>query len=155
MTHPKWSGLFERVHDFLDLNYPDLGVSIRMKFLSKVAEYLQQGLRVLGIFAPTVEELAPQTTGTIQTISKDLTEIFDAIVDAERIGVALSLKGPDKLKAAIPAVSDIILQSAALSNHKIQNIDLYNQGVAKVAGGAADIVNSLHTDGITVTNKQA
>jgi len=126
-----------------------------MKFLSKLAQIFAKGLQIVGVFAPIVSQVLPQSAGTVQTVSKDLTEILQATIDAEQVGVALSLKGPDKLKAAIPAVSDIILQSAALANHKIANPDLYNQGVAKIADGAADIVNSLHTDGIQTTNKQA
>lgn len=125
------------------------------KFLSKFAEIVAKGLQIVGVFAPLVQSVMPQAERTIQIVSKDLTEIFTAITDAERVGLALSLKGPDKLKAAIPAVSDIILQSAALANHKIANVELYNQGVAKMADGAADIANSLHESGITVVSKQA
>jgi hypothetical protein len=52
-------------------------------------------------------------------------------------------------------LSDIILRSTMLANHSIANPDLFNQGVNGVAGGFADILNSLHADGIQVQNKLA
>ena len=150
------SGLFEAVHRLIDRKYPHLGKGIHnMKFLSKVAQYFAQGLRVLGIFAPVVETVLPQASGTIQTVSQDLTDIGNVIVDVEQVGTALALKGPDKLKAAALLVADVILKSSMLANHKVANPDLFNQGCTEIAGGMADVINSLHTDGIQVTVKQA
>lgn len=126
-----------------------------MKFLSKLAEYFAKGLQILGVFQPIVSAVVPGVAAPVQVISKDLTEALQVIVDTEEVGTALQLKGPDKLKAAAPRIADIILQSAALANHKVANPDLFNQGVLKVSDGLADIVNSLHTDGITVTSKKA
>lgn len=126
-----------------------------MKFLSKLAELFAKGLQILGVFQPIVSAVVPGLAAPIQVVSKDLTEAFQVIVDTEEVGAALQLKGPDKLKAAAPRIADIILQSAALANHKVANPDLFNQGTTKVADGLADIVNSLHTDGIVVTDKKA
>lgn len=126
-----------------------------MKFLSKLAQYFAQGLRIIGVFTPIVEQILPKSEKVIQVVSQDLTEIGQVVVDVEQMGVALALKGPDKLKAASPLVADIILKSSMLANHKIANPDLFNQGATKVADGMADIINSLHADGIDVTSKQA
>lgn len=126
-----------------------------MKFLSKLAQYFGKGLQILGVFAPIVQATLPGASTPIQVVSQDLTEIGNAIIDAERVGQALQLKGPDKLRAAAPQVADIILRSAMLANHKVQDPALFNQGATKVADGMADILNSLHTDGISVQNKQA
>jgi hypothetical protein len=120
-----------------------------------VAQYFAQGLRILGIFAPVVQSVLPQSAGIIQTVSQDLTDIGNVIVDVEQVGTALALKGPDKLKAAAPLVADVILKSSMLANHKIANPDLFNQGCTEIAGGMADVINSLHVDGIAVTVKQA
>jgi hypothetical protein len=147
--------LFEHVNRVLDRYEQNLKGQMEMKFLSKVAEYFAKGLQIIGLFSPVVEVAAPKSAGVIQTVSQDLTEVGEAIVDAEQVGLALGLKGPDKLKVAAPKVADIILQSSMLANHKVQNPDLFNQGATKVADGMADILNSLHTDGIQVTNKQA
>lgn len=127
-----------------------------MKFLTKLAEIFAKGLQIVGVFAPTIEKVLPgPAAAVVQTVSKDLSEMAQVILDAEQVGVALQLKGPDKLKAATPGIADIILESALLANHKIANPDLFSQGATKIADGMADVVNSLHTDGITVTNKQA
>lgn len=126
-----------------------------MKFLSKLAEIFAKGLQLVGVFTPIIDKVDPSLGQKIETVSADLTDAMNVIVDVEHIGTALQLKGPDKLKAAAPLVADVILKSAALANHKVANPDLFNQGATKVADGLADIVNSLHPDGIAVTNKQA
>ena len=51
--------------------------------------------------------------------------------------------------------SDIILRSTLLVNHSIANAELFGRGVDEVAGGFADILNSLHADGIQVQSKLA
>jgi hypothetical protein len=127
-----------------------------MKFLSKLAEIFAKGLQVVGVFAPTIEKVLPgPAAAVVQIVSKDLNEMAQVILDAEQVGVALALKGPDKLKAAAPGIADILLQSSLLANHKIANPELFNQGAREIGGGLADVINSLHTDGIEVTNKQA
>jgi hypothetical protein len=139
----------------LERKYPHLVPGGKMKFLSKLAEIFAKGLQIVGVFAPTIEKVLPAEAGVIQTVSKDLNEMAQVILDAEQVGVALQLKGPDKLKAATPGIVDIVLQSSLLANHKIANPTLFNQGCTEIAGGLADVINSLHTDGIEVTNKQA
>lgn len=126
-----------------------------MKFLSKLAEIFQKGLQIVGLFQPVISQVNSQAGEVVKVVSQDLAQIFDATVDAEKIGAALKLPGDQKLQVAIPLIGDIILKSAALSNHSIANQDLYNQGLAKLASGAADIVNSLKTDGIQVVSKAA
>ena len=126
-----------------------------MKFLSKLAQIFAKGLQIVGIFAPAVQTVLPNSQGIIQTVSQDLTQIGQVVVDVEQMAVALQLKGPDKLKAAAPLVADIVLKSTLVANHKIDNPDLFNQGCAGIASGMADVLNSFHTDGIQVTDKKA
>lgn len=126
-----------------------------MKFLTKLAQIFAKGLQIVGLFGPVIQTVLPQSAGIVQTVSQDLSEIAQVVVDVEQAGVALQLKGPDKLKAAAPLVADIILRSTLVANHKIDNPALFQQGVNSVASGMADILNSFHVDGIQVTNKQA
>jgi len=126
-----------------------------MKFLSKLAQIFAKGLQIVGLFGPSIQTLIPQSGGVIQTVSADLAQIGNVIVDVEQMSVALQLKGPDKLKAAAPLVADVILRSTLVANHKIDNQDLFNQGVMSVASGMADILNSFHSDGTQVTDKKA
>ena len=58
-------------------------------------------------------------------------------------------------KAVVWVVANIILRSTLLVNHSIANAELFNQGIQGVAGGFADILNSLHADGIQVQSKLA
>jgi hypothetical protein len=140
----------------LERKYPHVVPGGTMKFLSKLAEIFAKGLQIVAVFAGVSAKILPGSVNTeIQVVSEDLKEIGQVIVDGEQVGVALGLKGPDKLKAAAPKVADILLQSAMLANHKIANPTLFSQGATKIADGMADVINSLHPDGITVTNKQA
>jgi hypothetical protein len=127
-----------------------------MKFLSKLAEYFAKGLQIVAAFAGVTAKILPGAVSTeIQVVSQDLQQVGQVIVDTEQVGLALSLKGPDKLKAAAPRVADILLRSAMLANHKIANPTLFTQGATKIADGMADVINSLHPDGIVVVSKQA
>jgi hypothetical protein len=148
--------LFERCFQMLERKYPHLVPGGKMKFLSKLAEYFTKGLQIVAVFAGVSAKILPGSVNTeIQVVSEDLKEIGQVIVDTEQVGVALALKGPDKLKAAAPKVADILLQSAMLANHKIENPTLFSQGATKIADGMADVINSLHADGIAVTSKLA
>lgn len=124
-----------------------------MKFLTKFGQIINRALQIAGIFSPIVSTTAPQSTGIVQTVSTDLAEVAGVITNVEAFGQALSLKGPDKLKAAVGPVSQIILQSSLLANHKIALPDLFTQGSTKIADGMADVLNSLNPEGIQTTNK--
>lgn len=126
-----------------------------MKFLTKLLQILGKGAQIAGLFQPLVSQESPKAGVVVQTISKDIAEGMQVIVDAEKIAASLgsNVSGEEKLKIAIPLMSDVILQSAALSGHTIANVDLYNQGVSKLTDGMADIVNSLHPDGLVVVDK--
>lgn len=123
-----------------------------MKFLSKLLEYMTKGLMYVQGFSQVVQQIDPKLGGPVQIVSKDLGEIFDSTVDAEKIVAAMkdsTKTGADKAAIAGPLIGDIILQSAALVGHQIADQDLFNQGVAKITSGSADVVNSLHADGLS------
>lgn len=124
-----------------------------MKFLTKVGQIINRGLQILGLFQPIAQQIDPKAGQVVQVVSTDLAQAAGVITDAEAFGQALALKGPDKLKAAVGPMTQIILQSALLVNHKIGDPVLFAQGCTKFTDGMADIINSLHPDGIQVTNK--
>lgn len=120
-----------------------------MKFLSKLLEYFTKGLMYFQGFSQVATQINPSLGGPVQVVSKDLGEIFDTTWDAEKIVAAMkdpTKTGADKAAIAGPLIADIILQSSALAGHEVANPDLFNQGVAKITSGAADIVNSLKID---------
>lgn len=125
-----------------------------MKFLSKLGQIVVKGLQIITGLQPVVSSVNPQIGATIQTVSVDLAQIGDIIVNVEAVGQALGIAGPDKLRAAAPQVAQIILKSAMLANHQIADGALFTQGSTKIADGMADVLNSLK-DNIETTNKAA
>ena len=93
--------------------------------------------------APMAQMLYPQAKDQISTISHDLAQMATIIQQVEVFGQALEIKGPDKLKAATPAIAQIILQSSLLAKRKIDNPELFKAGCQKMADGLADVLNSL------------
>src|SRR6188474_1786323 len=94
-------------------------------------------------FAPMANVLFPGHSQQLQIVSADLAQIADIVVNTELLGAALGLPGTDKLKAAAPAVAQIILKSSILVHHEIEDQALFATGSQKVADGMADILNSL------------
>jgi hypothetical protein len=50
------------------------------------------------------------------------------------------------MRAAGAQVAQIILKPALVSNRKIENKELFKTGNEKIAGGMADVMNSLKDD---------
>ncbi len=123
-----------------------------MTFLKKLGTIVLKVTEIVTGFGPLASMLIPGTKDDkiIQMVSADLVQIASIIAQVEVFGQALGIAGPDKLKAAAPAVAQIILQSAVMVNHKIENPALFHQGCTKVADGMADILNSLKADVDTV-----
>lgn len=123
-----------------------------MKFLSKLGQIILKGVEIYAGFAPIAQASFPSASGAIATVSKDLSEIADIIVQVEAVGQALQLPGDKKLLAAVPSVTQIVLQSSMLANHKISDPVLFKAGCTKIADGMADVLNSLH-DNVDTINK--
>ena len=113
-----------------------------MKFLKKLGSIILKGTKlVLGLGATGVV-----SAGTATVVVDKLREIRDVIINVEVFGQALNTEGPEKLKAAGPAVAQVILGSAILADRKIDNPELFAEGASKIADGMACILNSLKDD---------
>lgn len=121
-----------------------------MTFLKKLAGVLLKAGEVAAGIGPW---LPPGYQPVAQTVTTDLHQIQNVIVQAEVMGQALQLPGPDKLKAAAPSVAQIILQSSVLAGRKIANPELFQRGSTKVADGMADILNSLDEGSVKTDSK--
>lgn len=117
-----------------------------MTFLKKLGSILLKVTEIAVGFSPIVQQLLPGSATTVATVSKDLAQIADIIVQAEAMGQALGQAGAQKLIAATPMVAQIILASSILANHKIANPGLFQQGCTSIASGMADVLNSLKDD---------
>lgn len=125
-----------------------------MDFLKKFGLAVLKITQIVTGIAPMVGQYVPGAAGVIQTVEDDLTAIGKVIQQTEIFGAALAIPGPDKLKAAIPAVSQILLQSEILAGRKIADEARYAAAVSKITDGMADLVSSLedktvHTDSKT------
>lgn len=125
-----------------------------MKFLTRLGMILNQGLQIAGVVAPAVKVLFPGQADKVEVISQDLAQVAEVIVQVEAFGQALSLPGPQKLQASVGPVTQILLRSALVANHKVADEALFKAGAQKIADGMADILNSLK-DKIETEDKAA
>ena len=117
-----------------------------MTFLKKLGQIIVSGLGIALGFLPTLQAALPNNAGTLQTVSKDLSELLNIIVSVEATGAALGLAGPDKLHAAAPQIAQVLLQSSALAGKPIANQPLFLQGCTDIASGLAEVLNAVHPD---------
>lgn len=113
-----------------------------MKFLSKLGQILIKGTQIITGLGPLFPQVAPH----VQKVTDTLEKIIAIVVNVEVFGQVLGTIGIDKLKAATPLVSQIILQSDLLVGKKINDPVLFNKGVASITSGVADILNSVKDD---------
>lgn len=124
-------------------------------FLSKLGGVLLKGVQIaIGVATNVAPFLPPAAQAVEQHVVSELTQIGGIIGSVEAAGQALSLGGPDKLKAATPLVAQAIISSSLLVGKKIANPDLFNQGAKKVADGMADILNSIPPDSLKTVDPQ-
>lgn len=123
-----------------------------MTFLKKLGQIFLEGLQLWTGFAPLVQASIPGSANVVATVSKDLTEIGNIVVQAEAMGQALGQTGQQKLAGAAAAATQIILNSAMLSGHQIANPQLFSQGVTDLTSAVAEILNSLSAASIQTTS---
>lgn len=121
-----------------------------MSALSKIGSLILKGVSIISGIAPFVNPKASQAVGVV---SRDLEQIAGIIAQVEVVGQALSIKGPEKLKAAGPLVAQVILSSSLLVGHKIGDPSLFAEGSSDIANGIAKVLNSLKDNGIQEDSK--
>lgn len=114
-----------------------------MRFLKKFGSIALQVTQAAIGLAPLAQKIYPGAAGEIAVVSQDLAQVAGIILQVEAVGQALTLSGPQKLQAAVPLVSQVILQSALLANHKIDDAAKFSAGCQKIADGMVDLLNSL------------
>ena len=120
-----------------------------MSFLKKLGQIAQVAVK-LTPYGQLIAPLLPAgAQGSVAHVLDTISGVAAVVMQAEMMGQALSLPGADKLKAATPAVAQMILQSSMIAGKKIHDEALFKLGAEKVASGVADILNSLHEDEAT------
>lgn len=123
-----------------------------MSFLKKFGSLILKATEIVAGIAPMIST-NDKSAAIVNTISADLAQIAGIIGTVEGIGQALALPGAQKLAAAAPQVAQIILQSSLMAHQKIADPALFQQGAKKIADGMADVLNSLHENGVDSVNK--
>lgn len=126
-----------------------------MTFLKKLGGILLKIGQIVVGFGPMLSTAIPQIAGAVQVVSRDIAAIAQIIMNVEAIGAVLGIAGPDKLRAAAPLVAQIVLQSEILVNKTIANPELFQKGCTEIAGGMADILNSLDESHVESVSKLA
>lgn len=121
-----------------------------MTFLKLIGSLIVKGLAIIEQFQPAVQAMVPNSTGVIQTVSKDLSEAFQVIVNVEAMGQLSGLSGADKAKAAGPLLAQIVLGSAAMAGKTIADPAAFQAAAVVTAGGFADMLNAVHGQVVSV-----
>ena len=114
-----------------------------MGWLKRVGQIAVQITSAIVGFGPLYQQLRPEHAGLVARVTDSANRIADIIMQAEIMGAALGLSGEQKLRAAAPAVAQIVLQSDLLTGRKIDDPAKFRRGVAAIASGFADILSSL------------
>jgi len=121
-----------------------------MTFLSKLGAAILKFTQIVAGIAPVAEAAFPGQSVQIQTVSNDLAQIAQIVTNVEAVGQALKLPGDQKLTGASPLVAQVILQSSMLVGHSIDDEALFQKACTEIAGGVADLLNSLKSNVATV-----
>lgn len=113
-----------------------------MGFLKKLGQILLKGTQIVTGLGP----LLPGQAGTIARVADTLEKIAGVVTSVEVFGGVLGTSGPDKLKAAVPAAAQIVLQSDILAGKKIENHPLFMEGVGDIVTGLVKVFNSVKAD---------
>ncbi len=124
-----------------------------MSLLKRIGAVALQATSILIGVGPLVAMGNPKLAGVVQRVVSDAEQLSSIIQQVEMFGQVLGLPGAQKLQMASVAGAQVILQSAALTGHKVAKPDLFKQGVSKVMDGWADIQNSLDDGGLKTEDK--
>ncbi len=114
-----------------------------MTFLSKLGAILLKATQVITGFQPIQQAMYPQASNVVTKTISELSLLSALVVQAEAMGQALGIKGPDKAKAIAPLVGQMVLTSEMMVGRTIKDVALFNKGCLGLGGDVADILNSL------------
>lgn len=123
-----------------------------MTFLKKLGEIILKFTEIATGIGPLLSTAYPQSATAVTTVTSDLSQIAQIIAQVEAMGQALNIAGPQKLTAAAPLVAQIVLSSSLLVNQKIDDPVMFQKACTEIAGGVADLLNSLKAN-IDTTSK--
>lgn len=126
------------------------------KYGLEALKIFQIAMGIMPAVAPVIEQVAPQSAGTLDTLSKigslvqNIEASFAALVQD---GQMASKNGAQKLAAILPLVDQELqawVASALPGSQKVHDQATWDKGVQEVTQGVVDILNSL-ADNVVVT----
>lgn len=114
-----------------------------MNWLKLIGIGIREGVKIFTGFSPVAKAmLTDRGDKVIDKIEDSLNQAALIVVQVEAIGVALSLSGDQKLTAASPLITQLILKSDLMLGKKIDNPTLFAEGVADLTNAIVKILNS-------------
>jgi hypothetical protein len=119
-----------------------------MTFLKRLGLGLAKAKQAISIIRPFLGLLkdGEKVSTVVERVDGTLDQVAGVVITVEGIGAALKLDGAQKLSAASPMVTQLILQSSLVAGKKIADEAKFAEGVAKVTAGVVDILNSISAD---------
>lgn len=122
----------------------------KVSWLKQIGQDIVKGLKV---FATVGKDLLPVAGGVIETLDPALTPVVGflerattVVVDAEAIGTANALSGPQKLAGATPLVQQLVLDSTAFAGKKIADPEGFAKAIAQLTSALADAWNCVEAE---------
>lgn len=112
-----------------------------MSWLKTLGQIIATGTKLWLGFSQVAN--IPGGSGTIATVTKDLTEVANIVAAVEAVGHLQGLTGQQKLVMAQPQVAQIILSSAILANHQIADPVLFKSATEDYVNATVKLLNSL------------
>lgn len=122
-----------------------------MTFLKKLGQIIAEGIAIIGGIAPILQATNPQAGTVVQTISKDLEQVGQIVIQVEAMGAALGLSGADKLRAAVGPVVQILMSSELLAGKPVTDAAALNQAAQDIINGVVKALNAVHPSAATST----
>lgn len=116
-------------------------------FLKTVGKVVATSANIAFGVGPILSQEIPQSGKVVTKVSSELQDIAGVVEQAEVMAAAIGagLTGPQKLQAVTPLVTQIVLRSSLISNKKIENPTLFQEGVQDITNGIVKILNSLES----------
>ena len=116
-------------------------------WLKKAGKVALQGIALAAGNAPAIKLITPDNVDRIVDATVgELTQIAGIIVTVEAAGQAWNQPGAEKLRVAGPLVAQAVARSSLLVGKEIGDKAKYDAACATIAGGVADLLNSLKAD---------
>lgn len=119
-----------------------------MSWLKKLGSVFTAVGQELPYIGPILAAVIPGTKddAIIAAVQADFAQATSVVANVEAFGQALSISGPDKLKAAAGPMAKVLLASSSFAGKKIKDPVLFQQGATKIADGFADCWNAVDAD---------